>query len=417
MEQVSRLLHVVRPDSTELRDHLVALTCGLAARGYETIVVGPLERGLREDLSRGGVRWVNMPLPRTLDRREQREAVSSLARLVASAGPTLVHAHGFQAALTSLAALRTFRPRPPLVFSPHGIPALPTRGRVERWLRRAGYRRVLAAVDLIIVASHHEQEAMVGLGAALLVNGRQRVHVVAPGVERRRRTSLFDTGQKRRSVGLHPDTAVVAVQCALEADGPLPQFLRAAEILSDEVPSVEFVVIGGGPAEDQLKALAHQLRLSGNMVFLGARADAADIIATCNVLAAITDSTWGTLQGLQALAREVRVVAADVPALREVFGPVESIPVVPLSDARAFADALRRQLEHVSTEDDGIQTATGIQWGVSEVLVSQDEYDLDQPGLSPRDRSKTSRTDVEQLLDRHSTARSVDDLLRAYTAL
>lgn len=417
MAELPRIVHVARPATDEQAAHIITLTGGLAGRRNEPFVVGPLDRRMREELSGRGVRWVNLPLPHSPGLREQRSAGRALARLLRDLGPVLIHAHGFQAGLTALLGRRGLEPAPPLVCSPHGNPALHGHGPLDRLRRRMGYRYVLSRCDAIIVASEAERKSLAGLAPRAREGNADRVAVVPPGVERRRRSSVFDMGVKRRRAGLHQDAAVVALVAPLEPGPPLEDFFHAAALVSEDTANVEFAVIGEGSRMEEMKTLAHRLGLSGNAVFLGRRPDALDIVATCNVLAAVSDDAGAVVQALEALARDLRIVVNDLPSLREVFDGVEGVPVAPIADHAAFADALRRQLEGVSDEGESIRATTDMSWAVSEVLASQDEFDLDKPGLDPHDRSRSVASDVDRLLEAHTVDRMVGRLLEVYAGL
>jgi hypothetical protein len=180
---------------------------------------------------------------------------------------------------------------------------------------------------------------------------------------------------------------------------------------------VEFAVLGEGSLADELPALAHSLGLSGNTVFLGRRPDALDIMATCNVMVALSDTEGAVVQALEALAQDLRLVANDLPGLREFFAGVEGIQMVPVTDHRAFADAIHVQLEGVSDEGDVIRANTDMNWSINEVLASQDEFDLDKPGLDPHDRSLGATSDVDRLLQFHTADRMVQDVLNVYRSV
>jgi glycosyltransferase involved in cell wall biosynthesis len=403
MAQSTPILHVARSAGSELEEHLVLLTSGLVQRRADVVVAGPLERPLREALSRGGVRWANLPLPESATGPAAREGVRVLARLIHSTGARLVHAHGWTAAALAAQALAK-APGVPLVMSPHGAPAAAEGGPLMRLAAARQWRQVLARSQAVVVASAAEAAA-VGAG--------ERVVVIPPGVEPRRRSSVFDVGVKRRRLGLHPDASVVVTVADLVPGAPVEAFLRAAALVVERLPNVDFAVVGAGPRLEELQALAHSLRLSGSTVFLGRRPDTLDIVGCCNVLVALGGGPWSAATALQALSRDLRVVAADTPELREVFEGRQSVPLVPLGDAEAFAGALCQQLEGLTVDEGSVQATTGMAWGMSEVLASQDEFDLDAPGLDARDRSLDAASDQEQLLAEFSLGR----MLRRYAEL
>lgn len=408
MSDPIRVVHIVRPGAEELREHVVGLCSGLSAHRVEAVVVGPLERPFREALSRRDVRWVNIPLPETLHPREQYAAVTHLARFLQAAPPAVIHAHGFQAAYTALAARRRLSVAPPLVVAPHGVPNLHDRGRPEQVLRRFGYRRVLASGDAVVVASSSEREALTAIYPTV------KAAVVTHGVDRRRPSSVFDAGAKRRRVGLRQDAAVVVVMASLDHGVPLDDFLHSAALLSREIDNVDFAILGTGDRLEELQSLAHDLQLSGNAVFLGERHDALDILSTGNVMAVVTDDAWSAAAALQALARGLRVVPNDVPGLRELFEGVGSIRPVPVADHEAFSRALAEQLDEMTIGEDELEVSTGMAWGLSELMASQDEFDLDRPGLDPRDRRRHVNAEVQALLDRYSIPRMVEETVALY---
>jgi glycosyltransferase involved in cell wall biosynthesis len=406
-----RVIHIARPAEAELQRHVTTLTEALVLRHVQTIVAGPLDRRFREELSRRDVRWANVPLPENAAWHSQRTAAEHLRRFLRAAQPDVVHAHGFQAAFTAWLALRNERPAVPIAVAPHGVPYFASRPGWERLVRRHAYRRVLSVCEAIIAGSEAERSELLALAPA---GTEQRLHVVVPGVEPRQKSSLFDTGQKRLRVGLHQDAAIVAVRAHLRPGVPVEDFLQAAALLSEEIPNVEFAILGDGPRMEELKALSHELRLSGSAVFLGTRADAREITSCCNVFVALTEGPWGVQHALEALSRDLRVVAADLPILREVFADVQGVSLVQLSDHRAVANAMRHQLEQFSVDEEDIKVGTGMVWGLSEVLASQDEYDLDRPGLDPRDRAREASSDIDRLLARYSTANMAQGTLEVY---
>ena len=68
-------------------------------------------------------------------------------------------------------------------------------------------------------------------------------------------------------------------------------------------------------------------------------------------------------------------------------------------------------------EEERVRTVEGFAWGMDEVLASQDEYDLDRPGLDPRDRRAQEETDIERLLSRYSVANMVEGVVEVYNRI
>jgi glycosyltransferase involved in cell wall biosynthesis len=416
MAESLTVVHLARAQTPEAARQLVLLAGGLAARHVSTVVVGPLERGTREELTRRDVRWVNTPLPDSLDPRDHAAGTTSIARLLQAVQPDLIHAHDLPCAVAARQAVNGVWGRPPLVCTLYELPATQPGGRWRQGRQRRFLRALLDDCSAVLVCSEAAREGLLSLAGGALDAGTE-LAVVPVGVEARPPSNVFDVGIKRQRVGLHPSAAIVATIAPLDGTAPVPSLLEAASLLSEDIANVEFAIIGEGPRLDEYKALAHQLRLSGSTVFLGRRPDALDILSTCNVYAAVADGPWGVSQALEALARELRLVVLDSPALREAFDGLASVPVVPKDDVHALAGALRHQLEQYTVDEEKIQVNTGLSWGISEVLASQDEFDLDRPGLDARDRTEDRASDTSRLLRRFSGERMTSATVAVYNTV
>lgn len=407
------VVHLARAQTPEAARQLVLLAGGLAARQVSTVAVGPLERQTREELTRRDVRWVNTPIPDSLDPRDHAAGTRSIARLLQAVQPDLIHAHDLPCAVAARTAVNGVWGRPPLVCSLYELPAPPTGARWRHLRQRRALRALLDACSALVVSSDAARQGLLRLTGGAL-NPATELTVIPVGVDPRPASNVFDVGVKRQRVGLHPSASIVATMVPLDGSAPVEAFLEAASLISEEMANIEFVLIGDGPRLDDYKALAHQLRLSGSTVFLGRRPDALDIVSTCNVYVALADGPWGVSQTLEAVARELRIVALDLPFLREAFEGIATIPIVSAHDTQELAAALRHQLEQYTVDEDKIQANTGLSWGISEVLASQEEFDLDRPGLDGRDRTADHGSEAARLLRKFSGAQMTSATVAVY---
>jgi glycosyltransferase involved in cell wall biosynthesis len=249
------------------------------------------------------VRVVALPWRRRTPLAQLRAAVA-LRRLVTELSPDVVHLHStFAGFVGALAVPR----RIPRVYTPHGYSFLRTS---EGWAARNVYRAVEWAiarrVDVLGAVSRSE-----ALQAAQAVRA-PRVKVVSNGLPE------LDAGR----LPVVPDRPEVLV-AALGRIGPARQPEAAARILSRVAAAADRVAVewigGGGDGEDEpgLAALvAAGVPVTG---WLDAEA-ARDELARATVL--LHWSAWDAqpLAVLEAMARDVVVVASDLPANRELLG-------------------------------------------------------------------------------------------------
>jgi len=206
----------------------------------------------------------------------------------------------------------------------------------------------------------------------------------------------------------------------LDEHSGMETFLRAAEQVNEEMPNIEFVIVGDGPLRAQYEEFAHRLRLGGSALFLGRRADLPEVLATFNIAVVTTEAGGGTQTALQALSLDLPVVAQDTGGLREILSQVEGLPLVTPGDPGALATAIMDALEIVPEarpgEWHGTVSATGIGLSMQDMLVSTESFNLDRPGLEAEDR-KLGKSPGAVLARRYSVGVMVRRTVALYRRL
>lgn len=151
----------------------------------------------------------------------------------------------------------------------------------------------------------------------------------------------------RERFGLRPDRQVVGVVARLQ-DTHKGQsvFLRSIAGLPAEL-AAQFMLVGGGEDEPQLRRLAGELGLGERVIFAGPQPHLADVLHTLDVLV-IPSLRYESVPKilLEGMAVGRAVVASRVGDIPEfVVDGVTGLLVEP-GDAAALAGAIRRLLEH-----------------------------------------------------------------------
>ena len=286
--------------------HVLALALGLRARGWRPIVAGPRDGALFERFRDAGVEITEARTdrlgPLTLLR---------LAALIRRRGVDLVHSHGKGAGVHArLAARLTGRPA---VHTLHGI-------HYERYPRplRAAYlalERRLSVWTRVVVNVSQAQERE-GLGLGLFTRNQSRV--IRNGVDvARLRGRALDRGDARAALGLGPSVPVVGCAARFDPVKRLDVLLRAAAVAR---PAPTVALLGRGPEEARLRALAAALGLGHRARFVGEVPEAAHLFSAFDVYAAPSRKEGLPLAVIEAMALGVPVVASDIPAHREALG-------------------------------------------------------------------------------------------------
>jgi glycosyltransferase involved in cell wall biosynthesis len=255
-----------------------------------------------------------------------------LRRLVRERGIDVVHTHMPLPAVAARLALPGRRPA--FVHTEHNM--WDRYRRPTRWGNAATYRRnarVIAVSD----------------GVAGSIRSSVPVEVVVHGTD----PSLAVTGEAARAaaraeLGLAPDARVVGSVGNFTAKKDQATLLRAVA----EVPTADLggggdavlVLVGLGPLEGELRALARDLGIAERVVFAGSRDDVFALLPALDVFALSSRFEGLPIALLEAMASGVAPVATRVGGIPEVITDGRDGVLVDPGDPTGLAAALTRVL-------------------------------------------------------------------------
>jgi len=253
-----------------------------------------------------------------------------LRRLIREAEPEIVHSFLFHANMAArLAALGS------------GVGAVVCSARVaerSRPRRRALECRTHRLVDVLVCVSSGVRDYYAAGGFP-----REKLVVIPNGVEVARFQGR-ESGFKER-LGLAPTTPLITTIGRLHEQKGMAYFLRAAASLRHSRPECHFAVVGAGPQDEALRALARQLRLEPHVSFLGRCEDVAPVLKATDVF--VLASLWEGMPNvvLEALAAGVPVVATRVEGVTDIIEDGRTGVLVMPRDVPAIVTAVARLLD------------------------------------------------------------------------
>jgi sugar transferase (PEP-CTERM/EpsH1 system associated) len=254
-----------------------------------------------------------------------------LSRLLRRSGIDVVHSHNWGSFLYAVLAAKLAGV--PVIHGEHGKNAgeLDERNRPKRWTKSQLGRRV----DRLVTVSRAIADEWAGYGVP-----EEKILWIPNGVDVERFRPRDDKRLHRRNFGLPEDGLLLGTVSRLDPIKNYEVLLAAFARLAQEFPGCHLAFLGDGPSEQTLRAQAHSLGLADRIYWLGRRPDPENFLPALDVFALPSKSEGMSNVVLEAMASGLPVVAADLPAHREVFEPDrEGILVSPCT-----ADALAQSL-------------------------------------------------------------------------
>lgn len=265
-----------------------------------------------------------------------------LARLLSAHQFDILHTHGGIAGLFGRRAARKAG-IPVVVHTLHGIHYLHYRNLALRRLYIGLERSMSRATSAVICVSEADLEQ----ARRHRLAPDDRLRLIRNGVAAAGRD---DDPERVRRISalcfrLTPGSPVVGTVARLHRQKGVEYFVRAAAAVLKKRPATMFVIVGGGPLEDRLKAEVSRLGLADRMILAGERSDALDWLSLFDVF--VLPSLW---EGLPLVLIEAAILgrpiaATDIDGTREIIRDGETGLLVPPADAPALAQAVLRLLE------------------------------------------------------------------------
>ena len=189
----------------------------------------------------------------------------------------------------------------------------------------------------------------------LLQAGFSRERIVffpnAVDVNRFRPVTSFEKAEAKSALGLPKDTAVIGTVARLVRRKGIDVLLRAFGMVRHSHP-VHLLVLGDGPLGEELRALAHELRIEGLVSWLGFQADPVKSLQAMDVFALSSRLEGSPNAVLEAMAAGLPIVATTIGGVIDLLEEGSSGFLIPPDDPEALAAALDRLLKNAPLRAD-----------------------------------------------------------------
>ncbi len=312
---------------------------------YEvSMAVGPEsggEHSILPEMRECGLDFCVIPHMRRLpDLRCDARALVELGRLFHERRPHIVHTHGSKSKLLVAVAAEVGHV-PVRIAHVWGWEWMPAQGAVQRCACRWAARLSAQGYDALIACS----EAMREQGLAHGVGRAAQYEVALPSIDHDRfnpRGRDLARREVRAEFGLPPDAPVVVSVMRLAAQKAPDVLLRAAALLTRDVPALRWLIVGGGPLEDEVRGIISELGLHDRVTLAGPRRDVPRLLKAGDIFALASGWEPFGIVYLEAAATGLPIVGTRVDGAVEAVQHGETGLLVEPRNPAALAHAVAR---------------------------------------------------------------------------
>ncbi len=331
-ERKIKILHVIDSLGIGGMERVVIdVVNGLAATKFEHVVCCLSRRGEAADQLREGVRCFDLGKGNKADRLMPLK----LARMIRRERPDIVHSQSWSGVDTALAM--RFSPGVKLVHSEHGRNFHDLHG--QSLARRMARRWLYQRADVVFAISAEVREFYCRQTNFPI----ERMQVIPNGVDMQR-IDEADARGIREELGIALEDFVIGTVARLDLNKDTVTLARAfaAMVAANPNAKLKLLIVGDGEQRTLLERFVGERGLNRNVIFAGMRRDVPGLLKAMDVFALSSLSEGMPLTVLEAMAARLPVVATAVGALPELVEEDNTGFLVPVGDAEAMAEKLRR---------------------------------------------------------------------------
>ena len=169
---------------------------------------------------------------------------------------------------------------------------------------------------------------------------RRKIYTVYNGIDLRAFDPARTDGVVRGRIGVGQGAPLIGIVGRLAPEKDHETFLKAAGLVSNQIPQVNFLVVGSGPLQDKLQRLRGALSLEKQVHFLPNQSDRAQLFAALDLVVVSSRYEGCSNVILEAMAMGKPVIATAVGGNPELILPGQTGLLVPPQDPEGLAEAM-----------------------------------------------------------------------------
>lgn len=348
-----RVLHLLDAIGGGTKKHVQLLIAGLVEHGVDVVLGVPhrrpfeprsalLDYSFPEFMRSSGIEVQEFHLTHgRITPFSDVRALAELVRYLRRDHVDIVHTHSAKAGALGRAAARFARVQG-IVHTPYSVPfrrELKQGGRY--WLYYLIEKMLGRATDAMIATSKAEYREIAASG----IIKTSRIALIHNCLDLGNYDYEYDRrAANKRDLGWIEGRPVVGTVARLTPQKGIQTLLESARLVREQIPDVNFVIVGDGELRREIEARASALGLNGTWTMVGQRDDYLRYLRAFDVFA--FPSLWEGLPyaPIEAMAVGTPVVATSVVGNTDLVSHEETGLLVPAQDEKAMAQAIVRVL-------------------------------------------------------------------------
>lgn len=330
-----RILHIAATSTGGVGLNILLLSRYLNKDQFDISVAMALGATLDEELIKEGIKIYPIRMSRKPNRIINLLGLYQLWRLMGAEKFDIVHTHTSVGGFLGRIAAKARRV-PVVLWSIHGWAFNYPMGTVSKKFLQMIERFLDFFTDHYVAVSRNMME--VGIQGSITTP--EKVSVIYHGIEVDKYAGWDSDNNLKKDLGIEEGVSVVGNIGRFEPQKAVDDFLKAARIVKNKTPNVNFLVVGDGPLRNDMGKLSMQLGIKDVVLFTGWKKNLKEYIGIMDIIC--MPSLWEALPFLllEAMAMKKPIVATSVGGIPEVVDNGKTGILIPPSRPEDMARAI-----------------------------------------------------------------------------
>jgi len=250
----------------------------------------------------------------------------------------ILHAHVWNPASCRFAFMAAKKMKIPVITTEHDPFKL-------SWIKDLFKKHTLKGISKIITVSEENKKVL----KKLYPKHMGKITVIHNGIDitwwqsQLLRFTDDDLGEIKTEVfKAKKDTLIITSVAELHERKGLKFLIKSIPGVVEKYPNTKLVIVGDGPARENLKSLIKKLKMEKHVILLGRRSDVPQILKSSNIFALPSRREAFGLVNLEAMITPLPVIATKVGGIPEIIEDGKTGILIEAENSEAFTQALTK---------------------------------------------------------------------------